>query len=190
MGVTCAAMNPLDTLKVRWQSASADISSATTLSSFGRRILTEEGLLRGLWAPGLTANVAFLTSMGTIKMGIYPIVRDGMTSALGKESKTPATMLGAGVAAGSLSYVATAPLLQIKTKLVVRAGVVTDGVFQSGNLKGKSASGLATSAVGEAMTIWRHGGVAALWSGWALIVTRGALLTVGQVAAACKWQIL
>ncbi len=107
---TCALFNPIDTLKVRWQAVDVRATRAT-FGAHAARIIAREGLVRGLWAPGLGPNVAFLGAMSSLKIGIYAPCRDALVAASGADGKTAATMFAAGLAAGSISYFVTAPLL-------------------------------------------------------------------------------
>ena len=163
---TCALFNPIDTLKVRWQAIDVRATRAT-FRAHAARIIMREGLVRGLWAPGLGPNVAFLGAMSSLKIGIYAPCRDALVAASGADGKTAATMFTAGLAAGSISYFVTAPLLLIKTRIVVAVGAGADGRRMS--------------ALAEARAIVASGGVRALWMGWPLTVTRGALLSIGHM---------
>ena len=53
-GVAAALFNPLDCLKVRWQVTPP--GTAASMRAFAAQVVRSEGLWRGLWAPGLSAN--------------------------------------------------------------------------------------------------------------------------------------
>ena len=53
-----AMFNPLDCLRVRWQVARADAARARTAWRFAAEIARREGLVAGLWRPGLALNTA------------------------------------------------------------------------------------------------------------------------------------
>jgi len=61
VGSAVGLMNPLDTLRVRWQvltpNATGSSSSSSSLLSFFASILRDEGLWQGLWRHALTTNM-------------------------------------------------------------------------------------------------------------------------------------
>ena len=65
-----AVLNPIDTLKVRLQALDVGASRAS-VGAHAARIISREGLVRGLWVPGLGPNMAFLGAMSSLKFGIY-----------------------------------------------------------------------------------------------------------------------
>ncbi len=79
--------NPLDVLRLRYQTA-GDVagshvsSSSTSLSAFARHITITEGVLRGLYLPGLPANMVAVSLTQGLRMGVYPDVRDAITDLL------------------------------------------------------------------------------------------------------------
>jgi len=54
VSLAVAVFNPLDCLRIRWQVAETDLR----FSVYARRLIVQEGLVRGLWRPGLVANIA------------------------------------------------------------------------------------------------------------------------------------
>ena len=71
VGALCVgALNPLDTMGIRWQTKGSDImaggraaakaaeleSLPTGISAFAKRIIARQGMWQGLWYPGLFAN--------------------------------------------------------------------------------------------------------------------------------------
>ena len=139
---SCAAVavslfNPLDCLRVRWQvtassaassstSASASASTAASstssdgLAAFGRTIVAEEGLLRGLWLPGIVPNAAACALARGVGLGCYPSVRDALVDLRSsrsssdrtddraddrtRTSKDALTMFTAGLISGGVGY--------------------------------------------------------------------------------------
>lgn len=132
------AVNPADTLRVRWQVAAASKAatvaaaaapaapaSATavpsTITSFASHILRSEGVWRGLWHPGLVANMAAVFASTGFRLGVYPNFRDAMGAALGADGKSAATMWLAGLLPGLVSYASITPLYNVKTHLQAAA---------------------------------------------------------------------
>ena len=78
-GGTCAGLvtcvgNPLDALRVRWQVHTP--GKDETIWRFGKHIVQKEGLVRGLWRPGIAANAIAIGLSSSIGYGFYPVVRD------------------------------------------------------------------------------------------------------------------
>ena len=159
-----AVLNPIDTLKVRLQALDVGASRAS-VGAHAARIISREGLVRGLWVPGLGPNMAFLGAMSSLKFGIYAPCRDALVAATGSSGKTAATMTAAGLVAGACSNLVTAPLLLIKTRVMAGAGCGTPHA----------------GALAEARAIVAAGGIRALWMGWQLAVARGALISIGHM---------
>jgi hypothetical protein len=74
ISIAVGTFNPLDTLRIRWQVTSAASTGAADLHgsscmNFGRKIVTQEGLLKGLWTPGLGANMTSFFICGGFRQG-------------------------------------------------------------------------------------------------------------------------
>jgi len=110
-GLWVCVFNPIDCLRVRWQTRKG---GTTSLMSFFRHVIRTEGIWRGLWLPGCLANgSAIFISAGT-RIGFYPLVRDRLRRGGKKE---PHHMFLAGLGLGVVGYWPSAPLLQGKTRL-------------------------------------------------------------------------
>ena len=86
-------LNPMDTLKVRWQISSAMGHGAKGLRAFLPKLLKSEGLWKGLWTPGLGANGLFTFTVMGAKLGTYPLARDSLSLLLGQTEKSALVML-------------------------------------------------------------------------------------------------
>lgn len=148
--------NPLDTLRIRWQTAASVAVSAGAegggMLPFTLQILRSEGVWRGLYRPGLLFNLIGVAHSQGLRMGLYPTVRDKLVEPGGA---SPAAMAASGMASGSLAYLVSAPLFLLKTR--EQAGVQT----------GKPL-------------VWPRA-PADFWTGSTPMVVRGALLTAGQM---------
>lgn len=51
------------------------------MTAFTLQIVKAEGLWRGLWLPGLLANMGAVGLSQGLRIGLYPAVRDGISSA-------------------------------------------------------------------------------------------------------------
>ena len=82
VGSLCVgALNPLDTVRIRWQIGQR--GSSSSIYSFFRDIVVKEGLWRGLWRPGCTANMAAICGSTGFRIGVYPTLREGITELIG-----------------------------------------------------------------------------------------------------------
>ena len=100
-----ALTNPLDCLKQKWQVAQG-LGEETSMATFTRDLLHRQGLWRGLWRPGMITNTAACTVTAGTRLGIYPRLRDGLSSTNG----SVAGKVASGFVGGALGYVAAAPL--------------------------------------------------------------------------------
>ena len=181
-GVTAVAIfNPLDCLRVRWQVLSKAQSGGHTIVSFAKEIVAREGLIRGLWAPGLGANVMAIGMSTGLRLGLYPVVRDHLVVSAGHADRSPRVMFAAGLGVGAVSYWLATPLWCAKTRLQGEAGIVNaEGVLSTGARAGKHRLYHYTPQV-LTYIVQNEGGFTKLWRGAVSLVTRGALLTSGQM---------
>ena len=146
--------NAVDCLRIRWQ---ASTERTTGVLQFARRVVLREGLWRGLWRPGLVANVLAVSTSQGARMGFYPVARDAL--APGDGPKAPAAMAAAGLLCGSAAYLATAPLWLLKTRAQAAA-----------ELDGRAPLLLRRDLVPRR-----------LWKGASALVVRGGCITCGQM---------
>ena len=169
-GLSVAIMNPLDTLKVRYQVA----TDPGAMRGFAGQILRREGLWRGLWLPGVNANFWGIGVSSVGRVGCYPYVRDGLLKAVGLE-KNAGVMFVAGLLAGAVGYLVSSPVYQVKTLAQAEAGLLENGVFATGASVGQAPR--YASLVQGLGTLKRDGH---LWRGAGALVVRGALLSAGM----------
>jgi hypothetical protein len=70
--VGCFALNPLDCVRVRWQTATSDAANAKTIRRFVGQVIEKEGLWRGLWRPALGTNAAAVCTCNSLRFAWYP----------------------------------------------------------------------------------------------------------------------
>lgn len=170
-GLSVAIMNPLDTLKVRYQVA----EKPGAMRGFAQKILRTEGLWRGLWAPGINANFWGIGISSVGRVGCYPYVRDGLLKAVGATEKSAGVMFLAGLLAGAVGYLVSSPVYQVKTLAQAEAGLLERGVFTTGASTGKAPR--YASLVRGLSTLRQNGHV---WRGCDALLVRGALLSAGM----------
>ena len=174
VGTGVGLMNPLDTLRVRWQLL--DPSSIGSFRMFFFRILRDEGLWQGLWRHGLTINMMSMALSGGIRMGTYPYFRD-----LISEEKMAWSMFAAGMLGGCVGFSLSAPIFQIKTRSQAEAGVLCPktGLLLTGARRGRRPM-YDRGLVSGLIRVAKNEGPLQLWRGGGVLVFRGSLLSAGQ----------
>lgn len=174
---TCqpALFNPLDCLKVRWQVRTGADKAHTSMTSFVRHIVSTEGLVRGLWLPGLHWNMAAVAVSQGLRMGLYPSIRDSLAiatsgSANSNKNDLKGVMLLSGFCSGASGYLLAAPLWLFKTEGQAKHH---HHISNPTSISSTAASQIQRGLVEQIKHLWR---------GSAALVVRGALLSAGQMA--------
>eukprot|EP00937_MAST-01D_sp_MAST-1D-sp2_P007864 g7864.t1 len=180
-----ALFNPLDCLRVRWQTLPAEGVRGTSLAGFGARIVAEEGLWRGLWAPGLFANSLGIGCSTGLRLGLYPTVRDAMGEAFGAGGKTSGAMFAAGLFSGSLGYFISTPLHLVKTRQQAEVALLdAEGTLLARGPRAGHPALFARRSPGGVVTSLRaivgEESAAGLWRGSMALAARGAFISAGQ----------
>lgn len=185
VGASCVGLlNPLDTMRIRFQvsgnpgaggaAASAPAGSGgarpTSLLGFTRSIARQQGVWRGLWRPGLGANMTSICFSTGFRLGIYPTLRDGVTRVMGAEKKNALAMWLSGLLPGLVSYWCITPLYLVKTQMQISAG---DSESASRLIYRHTLDGLRTIAKQPA-------GLQQLYRGAVSLMARGGLISSGQ----------
>lgn len=167
---TAGIFNPLETLRVRWQLSSlvggpyAASASKSSIFGYMYSIVAKEGFVAGLWRPGVQATMLSIGTSSSIRMGMYPYLRDMLLA--DPKHKTAGTMFGTGLLAGGIGYWLSCPFFLTKTKM--QASLLQPG-------------GEVTASVRTCLKqTWNDGGVPALFRSSHVIMVRGAFFTAGQ----------
>jgi hypothetical protein len=126
-------------------------------------ILRSEGVMAGLWIPGVGCNAVGAALCRGIGLGCYPSVRDWIVGPGGE--KGGGAMFLAGLISGGIGYGLSTPLWQCKT--VLQAGVETRRPLYKNGLDGL-------------VQIAKAGGVRGLYRGASALIVRGALMNAGN----------
>jgi len=162
------ATNPLECVRVRWQvvALSAPCGAAAGadggLLQFGARIVRTEGLIRGLWRPGLTGWMASFGGAFGVRMGVYEYVRYALEQGTGMQ-RSAKTAFAAGLLTGGLSNGTCCPFFQAKNRLQAEASNQR-GLFR------------------ELTTIVQETGFMGLYRGVPALFMRGGLISGGQLS--------
>lgn len=176
--ITSSFYNPLDCLRVRWQTLPTSNKFASRgILHFTGYIVKTEGLVNGLWRPGVTANALAMGSSAALRFGFYESVRDAIqknsSGEIGSVNNVDAEKRGshmflAGLTCGGVAYFVTSPFHVIKTMLQAEKNMMTAGGAQQGTLSRFH------------MIIKEHG-ILGLYKGSTPVAARGALFTAGQM---------
>eukprot|EP00392_Amoebophrya_sp_AT5.2_P017276 g17607.t1 len=131
--IASVILNPFDVVKL--QQHVADRYYRSTLHAL-TKIAAEDGLVRGLWMPGLTASVCRDVINGGLRVGCYPMVKDvledvfigsdhpGSSAAHTTESAT--LSFCAGLLTGMFGSFAANPFDLIKVRFQAEAGKIVE----------------------------------------------------------------
>jgi|EP00927_Polykrikos_kofoidii_P071127 hypothetical protein len=189
MTVASIVFNPCDVVKTKLQTQnqlSTDVSKRLYTSSLhcARRVIAEDGLIRGLWSPGLSATIARDIINGGIRMGGFPSIMRNMHESLpwADPSMPPSfsTKVLAGILAGFVGALVGNPTDVVKVRLQSEAGTVKDGVYVTGLKKGQPPS---PGTLGCLRQIVEADGVrTGLFRGAGTNCIRAALITSAQMS--------
>jgi len=167
--------NPLECLRVRWQ---VQQQPGDTLKTFVKRVIQNEGLLPGLWKPGLAAYMTSMSLCFGLRMVLYESLRDVIVKVRGGKKDAP-TIFFSGLVTGSICYWSVAPLYQIKNRLQGQTGLLLEGVYADGPNKGLTPKYRNTIHTGQ--MILREEGFTALYTGATALLFRGACYHAGHM---------
>lgn len=185
-GPGCAAANGLlngfETTKVKLQlhNKANPVYHHLTTTGVMRQIIREEGIARGLLMPGLSASLMRSMFYGAYRVGLYSTTRDYL--ATNTIHPTLKDRIMSGMMTGALGAVLTCPLDVVRTRMQADAGVVHNGIYQTGLRTGKPVR------YGSLLTtftniIRREGFRNGLYRGASVTVSRASLLNGSQLAS-------
>mmetsp|Transcript_57128 Transcript_57128/g.121262 ORF Transcript_57128/g.121262 Transcript_57128/m.121262 type:complete len:300 (-) Transcript_57128:222-1121(-) len=181
-------LNGLETTKVKLQlhCRSNPVYCDLTTAGVMRQIIKEEGVVRGLLMPGLSASLNRSMLYGAYRVGLYSTTRDWLASKNGANTRhvTPTLIdrICSGMFTGGLGAMLTCPLDVMRTRMQADAGVVWKGIYQTGLRKGRPVrySNLATTF----LTIFKEEGLRnGLYRGAPVTIARASLLNGSQLAS-------
>ena len=183
-GPGCAVANGLlngfETTKVKMQlhNKANPVYHNLTTAGVMRQIIREEGLVRGLLMPGLSASLTRSMLYGAYRVGLYSTTRDYLAS----NNPTLVDRILSGMFTGALGAVLTCPLDVVRTRMQADAGVTRNGVYVTGLRKGKSVR--YDSLYSSFRTIMKQEGLQeGLYRGASVTVIRASLLNGSQLAS-------
>jgi hypothetical protein len=176
-------LNGFETTKVKLQLHCPlnPVYHRPTTAGVMKQIIKEDGLVRGLMTPGLSASLTRSMVYGAYRVGLYSTTRD----ALAPKDGTPPTLahrMASGMFTGGIGAMLTCPLDVVRTRMQADAGTIVNGRYITGLRTGK-----AVRYDNMVRTIWliieqeglRHG----LYRGASVTVARASLLNGAQLAS-------
>jgi hypothetical protein len=146
-----------------------------------KQIATEEGMVRGLLTPGISASLTRSMLYGAYRVGLYSTTRDWMSSS----SQTPTLQhrMASGMMTGGLGSMLSCPLDVVRTRLQADAGLIcNNGIYTTGLRTGLPVR--YTGMVSALVHIWKEEGLRhGLYRGASVTVARASLLNGAQLAS-------
>lgn len=173
--VASGMFNPLDCLRVRWQTQMNVYPAVTTTTiltnhksivAFGRHIIAQEGLWQGLWKPGLGVNMVGMGLASGLRFGSYETMRNSFDG-----TKQTWHMLVAGLISGASAYWITTPFHLMKTRIQAEGAA-------NHRIKPNSNPGVWQ---GVYRIVAKTGNLSSLFKGSGPLALRGGLFTAGQM---------
>eukprot|EP00392_Amoebophrya_sp_AT5.2_P005269 g5278.t1 len=93
VGMAVGLLNPMDTLKTRWQV----YGGSYTFPQFLQQVLRGEGYWRGLHRPGVISNTLAMGLASSTRIGLYPYFREHAVRLSGSSEKQAGHMFVAGL---------------------------------------------------------------------------------------------
>jgi hypothetical protein len=184
-GLGCAfangSLNCLETTKVKLQLHNIDAPTYRTPTMAGvmLQIAREDGVVRGLVTPGLSASLARSMTYGGYRVGLYPAFRSWVSG--DREPNLKDRMIS-GTLTGAIGSAISCPLDCVRTRMQADAGLVRDGVYTTGLRRGEPVR--YRGMFHAFATILRQEGLArGLYRGSSVTVARASLLNCAQLAS-------
>eukprot|EP00539_Tryblionella_compressa_P006145 CAMPEP_0178763356 /NCGR_PEP_ID=MMETSP0744-20121128/17109_1 /TAXON_ID=913974 /ORGANISM="Nitzschia punctata, Strain CCMP561" /LENGTH=254 /DNA_ID=CAMNT_0020418249 /DNA_START=256 /DNA_END=1020 /DNA_ORIENTATION=- len=143
-----------------------------------QQVVREEGLVRGLLTPGLSASLTRSCIYGGYRVGLYSTIRDNLlflsdNGGTSCSSHVVGVRIASGMVTGGIGAMLTCPLDCIRTRMQAEAGKVTNGILETGLRRGHPVR--YTSMLTTFVSIVEK-------EGWARGIYRGATVTVARAS--------
>ncbi|KAL3909026.1 MAG: hypothetical protein SGILL_008256, partial [Bacillariaceae sp.] len=174
-------LNAFETTKVKMQ-LQCNINpsyNCTTMTGVMQQIVREEGVVRGLMTPGLSASLTRSCIYGGYRVGLYSTIRDNL---LCLSDQAVAVRLASGMVTGGVGAMLTCPLDVVRTRMQAEAGRIHNGIYTTGLRKGHPVR--YDTMWTTFLSILRKEGVAqGVYRGATVTVARASLLNGAQLAS-------
>jgi hypothetical protein len=199
-GPGCALANgmlnglELTKVKLQLQDQHKPAYRSSCMGGVMKQIVQEEGIVKGLLTPGLSASIVRSMIYGGYRVGLYSTIRDNLlglvslsatkTTTNGDPTKNVSSLqdhcstvvtvrIASGMITGGVGAMLTCPLDVVRTRMQADAGRVLNGVYATGLRKGHAV---------RYTTIWATFVSIVRTEGWSRGVYRGATVTVTRAS--------
>lgn len=179
--VANGVLNAFETTKVKLQlqDSKRPVYRCSSMVGVMKQIIQEEGLVRGLLTPGLSASLTRSCIYGGYRVGLYSTIRDRLlflapsTDLSSPSIQAVVVRIASGMITGGIGAMLTCPLDVIRTRMQADAGLIRNGMYETGLRRGHSVRyhGMFTTF----MSVLEK-------EGWAQGIYRGAMVTVARAA--------
>ncbi|KAL3769836.1 hypothetical protein ACHAWO_011326 [Cyclotella atomus] len=195
-GPGCAIANGLlncfETTKVKLQlhNPSSPVYTVPTTRGVMTQIAQEEGIVRGLLTPGLSASLTRSVLYGAYRVGLYSSVRSALSGLNGDDDDnigtdstniTFTTRLLSGMITGGIGSLLSCPLDVVRTRMQADSGLIHKNIYTTGLRKGQAVR--YTGMMSAFYTILKEEGLQrGLYRGSSVTVARASVLNGAQLA--------
>ncbi|KAL3803684.1 hypothetical protein HJC23_003738 [Cyclotella cryptica] len=185
-GPGCALANGLlncfETTKVKLQlhDTTKPVYRSPTTRGIMLQIAHEEGIVRGLLTPGLSASLTRSMLYGAYRVGLYSTLRTRLSER--GEDPTWVHRLVSGMITGGVGSMLSCPLDVVRTRMQADSGVIRNGRYVTGLRRGEAVR--YRGMISAFWTIFRQEGLKnGLYRGASVTVARASLLNGAQLAS-------
>ncbi|KAL7475516.1 hypothetical protein ACHAW6_001426 [Cyclotella cf. meneghiniana] len=144
------------------------------------QIAREEGIVRGLLSPGLSASLTRSMLYGAYRVGLYSTIRARLSE--GHGDPTLMHRLLSGMFTGGLGSILSCPLDVVRTRMQADSGMIRNDRYITGLRRGEAVR--YRGMLSAFMTIFRQEGLKnGLYRGASVTVARASLLNGAQLAS-------
>lgn len=171
--------NPLETMKVKLQVQQNQYYAG--MYDVAARTIAEDGLIHGLWLPGLLATTMRAFTYTGARIGLYPSVKRAL---VGDSTPLLVHKVASGALTGGVASAVFAPIDLVRTRMQADAGTLSsDGRTLATGLRRGLPPRHASTLGAFADIVRNEGGLSALWRGAHFSVARAAVLSGAQLSS-------
>ncbi|KAG7368298.1 mitochondrial carrier protein [Nitzschia inconspicua] len=195
-------LNAFETTKVKLQLQDPVRPAYSANTSWGvmQQIVREEGFVRGLLTPGLSASLTRSCIYGGYRVGLYSTIRDELrflqnnNNKSSRDQQRPSSnpkaltnvivmRIASGMITGGIGAMLTCPLDVVRTRMQADAGLVNkNGIYVTGLRRGQAVR--YNSMFSTLVSILKEEGLAkGIYRGATVTVARASLLNGAQLAS-------
>lgn len=112
-----AAMNPIDVLRIKWQTQpfnASSLSMSQFMSSQIKQCQTTREFFTKLYLPGIGVNAMSVGTSSGLRLGLYPVTKEVVCTLAGSIEANSAIMFSSGFLSGALGFFLATPFFTAK----------------------------------------------------------------------------